>query len=137
MLDSCPTSRRQRAGFTLLEILAVLFLMAMIGGLVAPRLVPTYQNLTIRADRDDILTTLGAMPAQAVAEGRQIVLSGDVASRLESTGNWQVVFPEPTVFLPNGFCTGGRFELQFKQRPATVYEMPAPYCRPVPVDEDS
>jgi general secretion pathway protein G len=96
-------------GFTLLELLLVLTLVALLTGLVAPRLWTWVQAARVRADVDRVRAGLEGLPQAAFAGARRIELaaSGPVAL----PPGWQLQASRPLVYEANGMATGARLRL--------------------------
>jgi general secretion pathway protein H len=73
------------AGFTLLELLAVLFLMALLLGLVMPSLLHSWQREKNRATLRELATTLRTARSEAVTRGRKVRVFLDL-----KTGRYRV-----------------------------------------------
>ena len=65
MSDSCRTPDPRLKGFTLLEVLFVLLLIGLVGGLVVPRVGLIYDNMVLRGEREQILRDLADLPWEA------------------------------------------------------------------------
>jgi general secretion pathway protein H len=61
-----------QAGFTLLELLAVLFLMALLLGLVLPNLLHSWEGERNRATLRQLATTLRTARSEAITRGRKV-----------------------------------------------------------------
>ena len=65
---------RIQAGFTLLELMAVLVLMALLMGLVLPSLLRSWEREKNRATLRELTTTLRTARSEAVTRGRKVRL---------------------------------------------------------------
>lgn len=132
-----PTSVSFRAvdiagrGFTLLELLVVLALLAMVTALVAPRMERTYQAIAGSGERDEVHRQLERLPRIARGLGRPItVAEGDVnalAARLALPEGWVVTPLEPLRVEANGLCRGSVLRVQGRGTTEDV-ELRAPAC---------
>ena len=137
--DTCPNPDRRTAGFTLLEILLVLVLMTMIGGLVVPRVGTLYQSLLLREQRDNLLLQIEKLPYLAAQHGRVYRLAdpeADGAEPLEGLEGWALESVSPIVVHASGICSGGLLELQHEDGLYWRYALEAPYCRPREISDE-
>lgn len=118
-------------GFTLLELLIVLALLAMVTALVAPRMERTYQAIAGSGERDEVHRQLERLPRIARSLGRPItVAEGDVnalAARLALPEGWVVTPLEPLRVETNGLCRGSVLRVQGRGTSEDV-ELRAPAC---------
>jgi general secretion pathway protein G len=100
---------RSDAGFTLLELLLVLTLVALLTGLVAPKLWAWVQAAQLRADVDRVRAQLEGLPQAAFADARRI----DVApgEPLALPRGWTFESSGPLVYEANGMTAGARLRL--------------------------
>jgi prepilin-type N-terminal cleavage/methylation domain-containing protein len=136
MLVSCRTP--DSAGFTLLEILVVLVLVGLVGGLVIPRVAVIYDNLLLRGERQDIVRQVESLSWRALSDGRVILLGRarqDAGARLDMPAGWKLVADPAVAFLANGFCGGGKFSLHYLADRAWHYQLKAPFCKPEPASD--
>ena len=124
-----PDARRQ--GFTLLELLIVLALLAMMTALVAPRMERTYQAIAGSGERDEVHRQLERLPRLARAAGHPILVAkGDatgLAAHLAFPDGWQVTPLEPVQVEVNGLCQGSTLRVQGRGT-LEVVELRAPAC---------
>lgn len=118
-------------GFTLLELLIVLALLAMVTALVVPRMERTYQAIAGSGERDEVHRQLERLPRIARMQGHRIeVAEGDangLASRLSFPEGWVVTPLEPIRVEVNGLCRGAVLRVQGRGRSEDV-ELRAPAC---------
>lgn len=112
MSGSCPpidAAPRQR-GFTLLELLIVLALVAMMAAMVAPRLQGTYDAVARSGERAEARRQLESLPLRARDAGRAIEIPEDdavaLARELELPEGWQMRATAPLRVDANGICHG-------------------------------
>lgn len=122
-----------QAGFTLVELLAVLVVLALVAGLAATQLGTRYGGAALEAAAHEIASRCRTVRAAAIrqAESRAVVI--DIASRVVTGGTDMPSFKiPPTInitfegsagerqgqriagirFFPNGASTGGKFRLE-------------------------
>lgn len=120
-----------RQGFTLLELLIVLALLAMVTALVVPRMERTYQAIAGSGERDEVHRQLERLPRIARSEGRRIdIAEGDVnalAARLALPDGWVVTPLEAIRVEANGLCRGSVLRVQGRGASEDV-ELRAPAC---------
>lgn len=74
--------RRPQCGFSLLELLVVLFLISVMAAMVAPRLQRTYQAIASSGDRAEVIRRLEQLPFVARERARPLVVAPDDADAL-------------------------------------------------------
>ncbi len=131
--DACFPDRKR--GFTLLEMLVVLVLLAVLAGLAVPRLITMYEAAEWRLERDEALKNLATLSYMAYIAGAEFELvqfPGAGGDRLPLTlpPGWQLTARRPIHYFFNGVCTGGALQLTGRGRSMEVMLEP-PLCRPV------
>ena len=96
-------------GFTLLELLLVLVLVALISGLVAPRMLQWVEAARARAGIDKVRADLEAMPRHAFAGAKRINVTTNGALSLPD--GWRLELSNPLVYEANGMTLGGRVRI--------------------------
>ncbi len=158
-MDNTPLEeRRARAtrpgadGFTLLELLVVLLLMAIIAALAAPNLGRLYTSIQGRTERDYILDQFAGLGRTALRHGRTYVVSSTLASGPQSgtspeprtvapsdpeadpytidlpTG-WSMELSRPLLVKANGVCLGTGLTLHHEGGVDIRLALEPPYCR--------
>jgi len=108
---SCRRAEARRAGgFTLLELLLVLMLVALLTGLVAPRMWQWVQGARARAGIDAARAELEALPRRAFAAAQRITV--DAARPLPLPESWRLELAAPLVYEANGMTAGGRVRIR-------------------------
>ena len=134
-------------GFTLVEVMVVLALLALLAGLAAPNLVGLYEGFERAAERGRILDQVSGLGERAMLEGAGLVLfgsdpgaDGEVPGRFshyrrmrpEVADGWWVAVAPPLVVHANGVCLGAVVELGEEDSQAAggeIVELNAPHCR--------
>lgn len=130
MSATCPRSSTAPGGFTLLELVVVLALLALATALVAPqgfRMIESWRRAT---EIDAALGAMNALGAQAQAQGRVLRFErGEVAAGAIPgfPAGWGVEFSAPLVVQANGACGGTRGTLH-AGRYTRPFALDAPFC---------
>lgn len=133
----CPVSKpkapaRSERGFTLLELVVVLALLALATALVAPsgfRMIASWRRAT---DVDTVLgaiASLGSTAAQ-LGRGREFdtgPLTDEVLPGLPE--GWQVELDIPLTVQANGACSDSRGRVHGPDGYEQTFEVQAPFCR--------
>ncbi len=102
------------AGFTLVELLVTLALMALVSGLVGPSVLKGLDNARERAWERSLVHALEALPLEAFRAGR--ALEVDTAALLARLPEWPrnraLVLDQPLLYSPEGVARGGTLELR-------------------------
>lgn len=106
-----PDMGRSR-GFTLLEMLVVLALMALATGIVLPRMAGWLDSVQERGWRADLKAYVEAMPVRAFLSGEEKRL--DAAAILAAVPGGppglELKLSEPLTYGPSGAASGGRMQ---------------------------
>ena len=102
-------ARAAPGGFTLLELLLVLTLVALLTGLVAPRMWQWVQSARVRAGVDTARAELEALPRRAFAAAQRVEV--DATGPLPLPEGWRLELAAPLVYEANGMTTGSRVRI--------------------------
>lgn len=139
-------------GFTLTELLFVLFLMAMIVSIAAPRLSSLYASARIGSERAYILDQFASLGRMALRQGRAYIVSPSGASRaapglssenqdigrlarnaephdIDLPTGWTIEFDRPLVVSASGVCLGSEVTLRYRGGVEARLTLEPPYCR--------
>lgn len=147
------SSRAALAGFTLLELLIVLAIMAGLVAIAVPQFSQLYSRVRASFERADIEQQLLQLPQLVRQRGRGGILldpsqqpapGGALADivppessefeqwgtlRLDLPSGWTMRVPRPIFYRFTGVCSGG--EVDFSLPPTLLrYTLVAPLCRP-------
>lgn len=106
-----------RRGFTLLELLIVLALVAMVAAMVAPRLQHTYDAVVRSGDRAEVVRQVERLPVIARGRGQPLVIPPDdegqaFAQLLELPQGWILRALEPLRIEASGVCHPARIQVE-------------------------
>ena len=123
---------KHRAGYTLLEMVIVLAVMALATAMVAPasyRMIGTWREA---GEVEQVRAELAALPTKARVEGRELRLQpGEeeaLAKLVELPEGWHVELDQPLRVGANGACTGARGTLK-TMRQTLSFDIAPPFCK--------
>ena len=143
--DAGGAARAPGGGFTLLELLVVLAIIALLGAVALPSMSRLYDSATRATERERILDQFAALGAEAMRDNRNYAVFGtDADARplgdegfvpypLTVPDGWQVTIDQPILVRANGVCAGGRVTLRHPDSPPIDLDLVPPFCR-VPDD---
>ena len=117
---------RPARGFTLLEMIVILFIGAFLTGIVLPQAMRMVGSYRIHEQQGAILQQFNQLALRAYATGRTYRLDQKTTPDLPS--GWKIQVIEPTVFANNGMCTHGRVMLISPDGSRQVYDIDPPAC---------
>jgi prepilin-type N-terminal cleavage/methylation domain-containing protein len=111
--------RRKCSGFTLLEMLFVMFVVGLLVGLIAPRFASRIDAIERFSQRQELEDQLRQLPRRVRLAGRGIELPKDVALAnlgdgepvLKVPEGWAVGFEPPLMIGVNGACSASSVSL--------------------------
>ena len=138
---------RGAAGFTLVEILVVLAILAGLGAIAYPYMETLYARVRAAFDQQDLEQQLYALPQRVRGSGRAGILVDPQASdadlggdaglglehpqtlELDLPAGWRMQVPRPVRYHFTGACDGG--EVIFQLPPVSLhYLLNGPLCLP-------
>jgi prepilin-type N-terminal cleavage/methylation domain-containing protein len=154
------SGRQVERGFTLIEIMVVLAIIAAVGAIAYSVFAPIYARVRIAWERDDIERQLFEMPQRARQNGRGGILtgqSGDALAddtllvvegsplagkgmerwqvmRLRIPPGWRLEIDRPIFYHFSGACEGGEVLFHAPDGVPLYYRLAAPLCRPIRTD---
>lgn len=116
-------------GFTLLEVLIVLALMAFAAAMVAPRLQRTYDAIAGSGERAEVVRQLERLPMLARESGQALVVPADgtMPSALAFPAGWSVQPADALRVEASGVCHAGAV-LVTGRGTRERWELAAPDC---------
>ena len=150
-LEGAPSSR----GFTLLEVLTVLFIVGLVGALVFPNFPVLIDRIVNANERDSVIRSLNTLSYEAFARNQDYVLTGTYNDRTSGAADFeeaaifsgtsfrshgispaQIILPDgwtlsvkkPIFYRASGFCSGGSVQLN-TGIVTTEYVLSAPTCQ--------
>lgn len=127
-------------GFSLIELLVALAVLAMLTAIVLPSLARMADRITFALQRQDIERQLNRLPQTALRRGRSLVLvsSGrEPSGRTESGSDpsypvrlpegWQIIVDAPIHYRFDGSCDGGKLQIRSDSL-AIGYALEGPLC---------
>ena len=126
---------RLACGFTLLEMMVVLVLMALAVGMVLPRLDVLVDGFGAASERETVIEAVASLGLVARSQGRRIQFQGQLDELPgEIPSGWQVIAEgQGIVFHPSGACEGGQVRVLGRGR-EFVYNLAPPRCRATLID---
>jgi prepilin-type N-terminal cleavage/methylation domain-containing protein len=121
-------------GFTLLEMIVVLAILGLVTAMVAPSALRSIDTWRRQTAQDGLLDQIRALPGNARASGRPVVLSDQALASadppLHVDADWTLRVPAAWRVHGNGVCDGGEVEIG-NSRGKRVIKVASPFCDPV------
>jgi prepilin-type N-terminal cleavage/methylation domain-containing protein len=104
-----PEVLPRKKGFTLLELLVVMALMALAAGLVTPAVQRGLTAAQERAVAGDMAALLDSLPVRAFQRGSDLIVDAGMLGQWlgDLPADWQIVVPQALRYSPAGVATGG------------------------------
>ena len=120
--DSCLSPR----GFTLLELLVVIGIIAVVSAVTFPGLVRLYQSVSNRVELDDIVSDINLLGRRSFESGRSYSLTG--SSQILPQG-WRLEVPDAIHFSASGACRGGSISFVKNDTLKLRVKLDPPFCQ--------
>lgn len=116
-------------GFTLVEVLVVIFLLVMVVGLVTPSVLHLRKSAERQGTLSALLHEIGLLPYHAYLKGEDVVFPPAVGLVTVPEG-WALELSPPVRYEINGLCSSGVLRVIDPDKNATVYEINPFKCKP-------
>ena len=126
------------SGFSLLELLVVLAIIALIGALTLPNLGGLYGSASRSTERNRIMDQLSTVADVAKLHRQDYAVIGTTSATLpdgfsayplELPDGWSVKVEAPILVRSSGFCGGGRVTVSHTESPPRTVSLVPPLCR--------
>lgn len=112
-------------GFTMLELLVVMVIISLLGGLVVPNVGKWIGSFQLAEQRKSFVREVSSLPAKAFFSRQKITI--DNRNQLSSVFEGNIVIERPIEVMANGYCRGGVFTLNQESSSYKVIVNP-PLC---------
>ncbi|MBT9500739.1 MAG: type II secretion system protein [Burkholderiaceae bacterium] len=114
-------------GFTLLELLVVMALVAMVLGLVGPASMRAIDAAQERGIAADLEAALSGLPLQAFRSGQELTLDGGQIRQLvpDLPSTWDINLDRPLRYGSSGMAAGGQVTMRVPGRAAMRWHVTA------------
>jgi prepilin-type N-terminal cleavage/methylation domain-containing protein len=135
------TFRRNDArGYTLIELVVVMALLAGLSGMVLPSLYSGYQRMAADYEKTDLTKNLSKFGYIAFKKRQQIILEADATEVVyaefpDLPQGWKFFVEGRVSYYPTGVCGGGRITLK-KGVVDSKMIMAPPFCRLVSMEAE-
>ena len=119
-------------GFTLLEALVVLAVMALATAMVAPSSVRAIDSWRRASDAEAVFGAIVAWPDVARREGKARHLASGLHDQVPGVplpDGWHLDLESSLIVHPNGACSGTSGVLRDDQGGVRAFRLEAPFCR--------
>lgn len=114
------------SGFTLLELLVVLGLIAVVSSVTFPGLLRLYNSVTRDVEQQEIIAEINRLGRRAWETREPLVLA---ASTLQMPDGWRLESTSPVRYRDNGVCLGGEVRLIHDDVLRKTLVLKPPYCQ--------
>lgn len=123
-------SRTRAIGFTLLEMVVVLAIIATIAGVALPNFARMIESYEQKSTLGSVTSELGELSFKAYTQAKPMLLSPETARTLLPSlpTDWQVAIEAPVTIQANGFCSGGLATITARSGAAWQITLRAPLC---------
>jgi general secretion pathway protein G len=122
-----PSSSR---GFTLMELLVVLALIAAVAGLAMPNFSRLLDSFSSNTAWRAVESELGDLSYRAFSSGRALRLDAASARAHLTTlpPDWKFASVKPLIYRQSGWCEGGQLTITAADGQSRAYTLSAPKC---------
>ena len=127
---------RSTRGFTLMELVVVMALLAMVTMLAMPNLQTLYQTVAFSGEREKIIMQINELGAKAYRRGAgyrlhsengHLDLPRDIP--FEMSEEWSINVVKHIRYLSNGACLGGELNLTRNDEGTEKFILRHPHCQ--------
>ena len=124
------------SGFTLMELVVVMSLLAMVTMLAMPNLQALYQTVAFSGEQEKIFRQINELGVKAYRRGEgyrlhsengHLVLPKDIL--FEKSDDWSIDVVKHITYLSNGACLGGELNLTRNDDSAEKIILREPHCQ--------
>jgi len=127
--NSRMNARARDAGYTLLEMVVVIALIALATALVAPPGVRMIRSWQEASEVSEVIEQIERLPSMVRASGNPLTLTGEAAhAPLELPAEWLLILDTPLTVHANGACSNAQGRLQTVHQEIELSIL-APFCR--------
>ena len=153
--DHYPRTNKGRTkGFTLLEMLTVLFIIGLAASLALPNLSLLFDRIKFSNERDSVFRKINLLPYQALSQNQDLVLVDEVINKklnqreinledflipsynistlslakIDLPDGWRISLEQPIFYKASGFCNGGLLSLSIRKL-SYNFKLSPPYCQ--------
>ncbi len=134
-MSASPSNKHH--GFTLIELVVVLILIALVSGLALPNLSKFYSGLENSVQVSEFINSvneLGLLAKQTSsrykinsAQGK--IIGGPKDYFSFAPDSWDITVTKPIIYLRNGACRGGEIKVVSRGNEILSLKLEAPLCR--------
>jgi len=141
-------------GFTLLEMLSVLFIIGVAASLALPNLSLLFDRIKFSNERETVFREINLLPYQALSQNQDLVLIDEIINKknnieeinlenyldspyisanlapaeINLPSGWKITLEKPIFYKASGFCNGGLIALSIKELRYN-FTLSPPYCQ--------
>ena len=120
-------------GFTLVEMLVVMLLLAIVMGLVTPSMLNLRKSAEHQGTLSALLHEIGLLPYQAYLKG-EVILFPPADDLVTLPDGWNVELSPPVRYEINGLCSSGVLRVTDPDNNVNMYQIKPFNCKPESMD---
>ena len=128
-------NRSAQDGYSLMELLVVLGLLALVTAIAMPNLVNLYRSFSGALELESIERQINGLGFKAYKNERQQVLkaqSYDIENdffEIALPEGWRIEVDQPLMYASNGACSGGSLKILYEDVLRKNVYLKPPYCQ--------